>query len=135
MRGVSRDKVLDSAWPPLQILRQATPLHATVEDVAQGSYRTKHPPEIRGVGQVARSLEAALWAFHDARDFQEAVLRAVNLGDDADTTCAVCGQLAGACWGESCIPEPWLAGLARKDVIEQALSGLLDMGRRTQELD
>ena len=53
--------------------------------------------EIEGSGYVVRSLEAALWAFHDAADFREAVLRAVNLGDDADTTGAVCGQLAGAC--------------------------------------
>ena len=53
---------------------------------------------------MVRSLEAALWAFHDAADFREAVLRAVNLGDDADTTGAVCGQLAGAYWGEPGIP-------------------------------
>jgi ADP-ribosyl-[dinitrogen reductase] hydrolase len=52
-----------------------------------------------------RSLEAALWAFHDAVDFREAVLRAVNLGDDADTTGAVCGQFAGAYFGESGIPQ------------------------------
>lgn len=45
---------------------------------------------------VVKSLEAALWAFHAAESFEEAVLRAVNLGDDADTTGAVCGQLAGA---------------------------------------
>ena len=58
-------------------------------------------PAIGGSGYVVKSLEAALWAFHEAKDFREAVLRAVNLGDDADTTGAVCGQLAGACWGES----------------------------------
>ena len=51
-------------------------------------------------------------------------LRAVNLGDDADTTGAVYGQLAGACWGESGIPAEWLEGLARKDMIESALEGL-----------
>ena len=56
---------------------------------------------------MVKSLEAALWAFHDAKDFREAVLRAVNLGDDADTTGAVCGQLAGAYWGESGIPAGW----------------------------
>ena len=52
-------------------------------------------PEIAGSGYVVRSLEPALWAFFDAGDFREAVLKAVNLGDDADTTGAVCGQLAG----------------------------------------
>jgi ADP-ribosylglycohydrolase len=73
---------------------------------------------------VVKTLEAALWAFHDAQDFREAVLKAVNLGDDADTTGAVRGQLAGACWGESGIPVEWREGLARRDMIEQALSGL-----------
>lgn len=52
-------------------------------------------------------------------------LNVVNLGDDADTTGAVCGQLAGAYWGESEIPAEWLKGLARRDVIEQAFDGLL----------
>ena len=72
------------------------------------------------------SLEAALWAFCGAEGFREAVLRAVNLGDDADTTGAVCGQLAGACWGESGIPDEWREGLARKDMIEKAMEGLLE---------
>jgi len=47
-----------------------------------------------------------------------------SLGDDADTTGVVCGQLAGAYWGESGIPGEWLDGLARRDMIEKALSGL-----------
>jgi len=59
---------------------------------------------------VVKSLEASLWAFHDADTFEEAVLRAVNLGDDADTTGAICGQLAGAYWGESGIPESLQGG-------------------------
>jgi ADP-ribosyl-[dinitrogen reductase] hydrolase len=61
-------------------------------------------------------MEAALWACHDTQDYWEAVLQAVNLGDDADTTGAVCGQLAGAYWGESGIPQEWLEGLAKRDI-------------------
>ena len=53
----------------------------------------------------------------------------MNLGDDADTTGAVCGQLAGAYWGESGIPAGWLDGLARKDMIEQGLRGFGVPGR------
>jgi ADP-ribosylglycohydrolase len=49
----------------------------------------------------------------------------VNLGDDADTTGAVCGQLAGAYWGESGIPKEWRKALARRDLLETALAGLL----------
>jgi len=52
-------------------------------------------------------------------------VRAVNLGDDADTTGAVCGQLAGAYLGESGIPVEWRCGLARPEMIEKALQGLL----------
>ena len=77
-----------------------------IQEVAQGSFRQKQPPAIQGSGWVVKSLEAALWAFHDAGSFEEAVLRGVNLGDDADTTGAICGQLAGAAWGESNIPGP-----------------------------
>jgi ADP-ribosylglycohydrolase len=57
--------------------------------------------------------------------FEEAVLKAVNLGDDADTTGAICGQLAGAYWGESNIPESLRSGLARRDLLENALAGIL----------
>ncbi len=77
-------------------------------------------------GTVVKSLEASLWAFHDADTFEAAVLKAVNLGDDADTTGAICGQLAGAYWGESGISESLRSGLARKDLQEQALAGLVD---------
>jgi len=71
-------------------------------------------------------LEAALWAFHDARSFEEAVLKGVNLGDDADTTGAVCGQFAGAFCGESGIPASLREGLARYDMLNDALDGLID---------
>src|SRR5215831_11565438 len=101
------------------------PLHPLIQEVAQGSFRQKQPPAIEGSGWVVKSLEAALWAFHVADTFEEAVLRAVNLGDDADTTGAICGQLAGAYWGESNIPESLRSGLARRDMIEEALAGIL----------
>ena len=76
---------------------------------------------------INTALEAALWAFHDAVDFGEAVLRAVNLGDDADTTGAVCGQLAGACFGESGIPQEWREGLAGRAIIDPILARLVSL--------
>lgn len=123
--GVPRDEVIDPGWPPLVQLREIRSLHREVDEVARGSFRKRQPPDIEGSGYVVKSLEAALWAFHDANDFREAVLRAVNLGDDADTTGAVCGQLAGAYWGESGIPEDWLGGLARREMIDRAVEGLM----------
>jgi ADP-ribosylglycohydrolase len=126
MSGVERDAVLDPRWQPLASLRSAGALDPKIDEVANGSFRRKQPPAIKGTGWVVESLEAALWAFHDARDFREAVLRAVNLGDDADSTGAVCGQIAGACWGEDGIPAEWRSGLAKPEMIERALAGLLN---------
>ena len=125
IHGPDRREVLDAQWERFVQLKQFHALHPEVDTVAAGSFRQKQPPEIAGSGYVVKSLEAALWAFHDAKDFQEAVLRAVNLGDDADTTGAVCGQLAGAYWGESGIPRQWREDLARPEMIEKALQGLM----------
>lgn len=125
IQGEPREAVLAPEWPPLEQLRRCFPLHREIEEVVHGSYRHKNPPDIAGTGYVVKSLEAALWAFHDVSNYSEAVLRAVNLGDDADTTGAVCGQLAGACWGEGGIPQRWREGLAGRDMIEPVLEKLL----------
>jgi ADP-ribosylglycohydrolase len=125
MHGEDRDKVLSPDWKVLQQLESLQPLHPLIRKVAHGGFRHKQPPVIRGSGWVVESLEAALSAFHDAADFEQAVLRAVNLGDDADTTGAVCGQLAGAHWGELNIPETWRRGLARMDLLEKSLAGIV----------
>jgi ADP-ribosylglycohydrolase len=124
IRGEDRASVLSPDWKPLQLLNDIDPLHPLIQEVALGSFRHKQPPAIEGSGWVVKSLEASLWAFYHADAFEEAVLRAVNLGDDADTTGAICGQLAGAFWGESKIPEPLRSGLARTDMIEKALRGI-----------
>ena len=125
IHGEARGDVLSPGWQPLLRLKKIFPLHPAVEAVALGSFRESQPPLIAGTGYVVKCLEAALWAMHDAKDFREAVLRAVNLGDDADTTGAVCGQLAGAYWGESQIPGEWRDGLARKDILSPILTRLL----------
>jgi ADP-ribosylglycohydrolase len=126
VHGLRREEVLHPEWEALRRLRELFPLHPEVEEVARGSFRRRKPPGIKGSGYVVKSLEAALWAFEGATDFRQAVLRAVNLGDDADTTGAVCGQLAGAYWGESGIPTEWRDGLAGREMLEHALQGLLD---------
>jgi ADP-ribosylglycohydrolase len=125
LHGIPREQVFDKGWEPLARLKDTIDLHPAITEVATGSFRVRQPPEIRGSGYVVKCLEAAIWAFHDATDFRQAVLRAVNLGDDADTTGAVCGQLAGAYWGESGIPMEWRRELAGQDLIERACKGLL----------
>jgi len=85
--------------------------------IARGTYRGKPESDIRGTGYVVQSLEAALWAFAGTETFADAILAAANLGDDADTTAAVCGQVAGAYYGEPGIPSHWLDRLACRSEI------------------
>jgi ADP-ribosylglycohydrolase len=89
------------------------PLVSHIEEIRQGSFLKKEPPAIRGTGYVVESLEAALWAFAKSTDFEHGALLAVNLGNDADTTGAIYGQIAGAYFGEESIPARWLAVLHR----------------------
>jgi ADP-ribosyl-[dinitrogen reductase] hydrolase len=72
------------------------------------------------------SLEAALWAFSRSDSFREGALLAVNLGDDADTTGAIYGQLAGAFYGEEAIPPAWKAKLAKRELITDSADRLID---------
>ena len=85
--------------------------------LARGDYRNKAAAQIRGTGYVVHSLEAALWCFLQGGDFEQAILMAANLGDDADTTAAVCGQVAGAYYGVRGIPADWLEKLALRETI------------------
>ena len=87
------------------------PLHDDIKRIAEGSYKRKrgYKDGIRGKGYIVNALEAALWAFwSDEESFEKGVLAAVNLGDDTDTTAAIYGQLAGAYYGFSKLPERWI---------------------------
>jgi ADP-ribosyl-[dinitrogen reductase] hydrolase len=92
--------------------------------ILAGSYKRKEPPAIQGSGYVVKSLEAALWAFYKTDSFQDGVLLSVNLGDDADTTGAVYGQIAGAFYGLQEIPLKWRKKLAMGVLIEEMAEGL-----------
>jgi ADP-ribosyl-[dinitrogen reductase] hydrolase len=96
-----------------------------IETIMRGSWRGAARRDIGSSGYVAHSLEAALWSIGSTSDFRSAVLTAANLGGDADTTAAIAGQLAGALYGASGIPEEWLAKVAWRDEIEQATLMLL----------
>jgi ADP-ribosyl-[dinitrogen reductase] hydrolase len=90
---------------------------AKVRAIAAGDYRFKEGEAISGSGYVIHCLEASAWCFWQSKSFNGAVLLAVNLGDDADTTGAVCGQIAGAFYGEEGIPADWLSRLVMADEI------------------
>ena len=96
----------------------------TVQALATGSYSVKTRDQISGSSYVVEALEAALWCFLKTDTFKAAVLAATNLGDDADTTAAICGQLAGAFYGEKAIPRPWLKRLVMVDDIRALADGL-----------
>ena len=96
-------------------------LSPEVAEVASGSFRRREPPAIKGSGYVVESLEAALWAFSKGVSFRDGCLLAVNLGDHSAATGAVYGQLAGAYWGMTEIPEEWLERLwAVEEIVELA---------------
>ncbi|MFO3705594.1 ADP-ribosylglycohydrolase family protein [Xanthomonas codiaei] len=92
-----------------QVLR--TPCEGMVSPAVRALSTRDHAAvpaaRIRGTGYVVDALSAALWCFATTETFADAVLRAANLGDDADTTAAICGQLAGAFYGVEGIPAAW----------------------------
>jgi hypothetical protein len=128
LAGAPKEDLLSARYAPVLGYWQDHPLSGEIDRVAAGSYLHREPPEIRGRGYVVDALEAALWAFSRSRTFEEGCLLAVNLGDDADTTGAIYGQLAGAYYGTATIPAPWLACLARRDLIESYAGELMRYG-------
>jgi ADP-ribosyl-[dinitrogen reductase] hydrolase len=117
LQGASKNSLLSDRFTPAPGSWDAHPLCQQIDVIAGGSFKDKEPPEIRGSGYVVESLEAALWAFHNSSTFEEGCLLAVNLGDDADTTGAVYGQLAGTYYGVKAIPEDWRETIAMRDAI------------------
>jgi len=94
------------------------PENLDIIGIAAGEFLQKTRDEIRGSGYCVESLEAALWCFFKANSFDEAVLMAANLGDDADTTAAITGQLAGAYYGIQGIRKEWVDKLYMSDFIQ-----------------
>jgi ADP-ribosyl-[dinitrogen reductase] hydrolase len=98
-------RTLDGAGKSELFGFEAGPLAPAIEAIASGDYREKAVDDIHGGGYVVHSLEAALWCFAQTDDFETAILTAVNLGEDADTTAAICGQIPGAHYGVDAIPD------------------------------
>ncbi|MBX9400480.1 ADP-ribosylglycohydrolase family protein [Lysobacter sp. BMK333-48F3] len=115
--GAGKEAVLTPAM--------AAPQSPSIAALHARDYAGKREDEIAGTGYSVHSLEAALWCFLHTDDYASAVLRAANLGDDADTTAAICGQLAGAYYGVGAIPAAWRERLAMREEIEAMALGLL----------
>jgi ADP-ribosyl-[dinitrogen reductase] hydrolase len=127
--GEPKERILSPEYALPGIDKEMEPLASSIEAIATGSFAEKSPPEIAGTGYSVKSLEAALWSFWNSDNFRDGCLLAVNLGDDADTTAAVYGQIAGAFYGESGIPDEWLQRLHEGAMIGGLAESLYDMAQ------
>lgn len=93
------------------------PVSNSLQNIICGNYKNKLRNEISSSGYVVNSLEAALWSFYTTDNFEEAIIRAANLADDADTVAAICGQVAGMYYGFDSIPTDWVSKLAMRNEI------------------
>ena len=131
LHETSKMEILSQLYSPSLGFWDRYPLAPELGAVVNGSFKQLNPPYIRGSGYVPKTLEAALWAFYNSNNFEEGCLKAVNLGEDADTTGAVYGQLAGAYYGEQAIPSRWLSKLAHKDLITEMADKLFLLSKNT----
>ena len=132
--GEEKRTLLSAAYSPVDGLWRNEPLAPEIAEIMGGSFKERQPPQIKGTGYVVRSLEAALWAFYQSDNFRAGCLMAANLGDDADTTAAIYGQLAGAYYGEEDISQEWREQLARTDDIEAIADSLLTAAHKHDTL-
>lgn len=100
-------------------------IHGRTESIVPQSIAERAEVEVKSTGYVVDTFEAALWAYAPQDSFASIVLRAVNLGDDADSVGAVAGQFAGARFGLSAIPPEWLQVLVWRDAIIEKGRGLV----------
>jgi ADP-ribosyl-[dinitrogen reductase] hydrolase len=96
------------------------PVHQTLQQWSENV----NPKDFDLFGNVCGTLHAAMWAVGQNNSFETAVLAAVNLGGDSDTTGAVAGQLAGSIWGMESIPQNWLDHLHDVDRLKKLAADL-----------
>lgn len=133
LAGVPKHVLLGRMYSVVPELWRREHLHPAVAVVAAGSFHMKAPPAIKGTGYVVDTLEAALWAFALTDDFESGALAAVNLGNDADTTGAVYGQLAGMYYGIEGIPAEWREPVSRRSELVVMAAQLFDASRRADK--
>jgi ADP-ribosyl-[dinitrogen reductase] hydrolase len=131
--GRSKQELLSSFFypGPEEQYWKCHPLSPEIAEIANGSFKHKQPPAIIGSGFVVHSLEAALWAFYRSDSFRDGALLAVNLGNDADTTGAIYGQLAGAFYGVNAIPKDWIERVTMREFIGERADALFDFSTAT----
>lgn len=120
LRGLNKEQILDDSFYP-----RVTSLTPKIADIALGKFKILDEHELKPSGYVVESLKCALWAIHNSCDYESAVIKAVNLGGDADTIGAITGMLAGALYQN--IPDRWTQKLVKRDLIEDLAAKLFEL--------
>lgn len=123
LKGQSKETAYETVCSTVTDFLQNGETHH-FSDILSGQLPQFPIAKIHGTGYVLRTLEAAIWCLLNTNSYSEAVLQAVNLGDDTDTTGAVTGGLAGLLYGWETIPAHWLNVLAKRDAIDQLIVNL-----------
>lgn len=113
-------EILNGRWSP------------KIKKVIEGSYREREPPDIKGTRYVVNTLEAVLWAFYKSETFTDGMILVVNLGNDADTTGAIYGALAGAYYDLEAIPKHWRDIVYWSDHIQSVAERLYKLRSRVK---
>jgi ADP-ribosyl-[dinitrogen reductase] hydrolase len=112
----------------------AEPFHAETRHfsrVLEGRIEELSEDRVNSSGYVIDTLEASIWCLLTTGSYDEAVLKAVNLGHDTDTTGCVTGGLAGVYYGMSAIPEEWVGTVARREEIQGLFGNFMNSGSKS----
>lgn len=108
----------------INIIKQLNALSINPPEIEHFNRLLKHniyelsEDQIKSSGYVIETLETSIWCLLTTKNYKEAVLKAINLGDDTDTTGCVTGGIAGLYYGYDNIPKEWIKKIARKEDIE-----------------
>ena len=130
LNGASKAELVSRLYSPVPDSWLSKPLCPEIAEIASGSFHKKAASQIRGSGYVVHTLEAALWAFSTTDSFEAGCLKVVNLGEDADSTGAVFGQLAGSYYGYDGIPEKWRLRITNRELIEGMATKLWESSKK-----
>ncbi|GAA5142804.1 ADP-ribosylglycohydrolase family protein [Prosthecobacter algae] len=118
MKGLTKAEALAESREAFIQQFENNPEITNFWNVLHADLITWHESQVRSGGYVMETLTASLWCLLTTSSFSECVLKAVNLGDDTDTTGCVAGGLAGVYYGLEAIPEDWRAKLPRQQNLQ-----------------
>lgn len=98
----------------------------TYTNIFSGELLNRKYEELKSSGYVVDTLESAIWCFYYSNSFEDAVLKAVNLGGDTDTIASITGSLVGIYYGYDSIPKEWINKIVKKDYIDTLIEEYLE---------